>query len=184
MASARQEVVMSKGKAIGARSKAACEQSELEKKMPQSTLELLRRHAERFRRAIEACDRSLLPIGFQEFPVGAGDANLLLGNYLTEQGLGDFEYVVGEAGNREEDPETYTTHSWIRQGCIDIDIIADQFVTSEESVVVTEDSSWHSGFRKGVPGVADYRIYDEPFRSELEAAYRQILAVLKTFPAP
>jgi hypothetical protein len=40
--------------------------------------------ATRFRNAIEACDPAGLPIGMQNFPLGAcGDAALLLAKYLV-----------------------------------------------------------------------------------------------------
>ncbi len=109
--------------------------------LPQTSLQTLRRHAERFRWAIEACERSLLPVTFERFPRGScGDANLLLGNYLTEQGLGDFEYILGERGSKAADPSTWTSHAWIRQGRTIIDITADQFTEVTESVIVVDGS--------------------------------------------
>src|SRR5438874_2120009 len=68
----------------------------------------------------------------------AGTLTLLLGNYLTEQGMGDFEYIAGERGNKAADPPTWMSHAWIRQGRIVIDITADQFPEVAESVIITE----------------------------------------------
>jgi hypothetical protein len=104
----------------------------------------------------------------------------LLGNYLTEQGLGDFEYVTGERGNTAANPPTWTSHGWIRQGRTVIDITADQFSEVAESVIVADSSPWHRTFIERVLHSADYRVYDEYTRSVLGAAYRQIIAVIET----
>ena len=51
-------------------------------------LDLLRERATNFRDAIERCERSSLPITFENFPCGScGDVTLLLGTFLSEQGL-------------------------------------------------------------------------------------------------
>jgi hypothetical protein len=143
-----------------------------------TALETLRRQAERFRRAIGLCDRSLLPVTFQSFPRGScGDANLLLGTYLTKHGLGDFEYVIGERGSKAD--STWASHAWIRQGNTIIDITADQFPEMIEPIVVSNDSSWHDTFTQNVEHAADYRVYDGYTRSVLDNAYRSIVAKIE-----
>ena len=137
-------------------------------------LDEIRRTASRFRKAIEACDRSMLPISFEEFPRGScGDVTPLLGTYLIEHGFGPFDYVLGERGS------SGCTHAWLRRGQLDVDITADQFADAPGSVIVCVESPWHRMFRQRIEHVADFRIYDEHAVSSLEAAYGLIVDSLE-----
>jgi len=129
--------------------------------------------ASRFRKAIEACDRSMLPISFEEFPLGScGDVTPLLGTYLIEHGFGTFDYILGERG------ESGHTHAWLRRGQLDVDITADQFADAPKVVIVCVDSAWHRTFRQHAKHIADFRIYDEDTVSMLGTAYKLIAAKL------
>lgn len=130
--------------------------------------------ASRFRMAIEACDRSILPISFEEFPRGScGDVTPLLGTYLIEHGFGPFDYVLGERGGSRY------THAWLRQGQLVVDITADQFADAPGPIIVRVDSPWNRTFRQCVVHVADFRIFDENSVSSLKSAYKLIEDRLK-----
>lgn len=134
----------------------------------------VRRVASLFRMAIEACDRSMLPISFEEFPRGScGDATPLLGTYLIEHGFGPFDYVLGERGS------SGYTHAWLRQGQLVVDISADQFADAPEAIIVCVNSPWHQTFQQQVKHVADFRIYDEYTTASLASAYELIEERLK-----
>ena len=110
--------------------------------------------AVRFRTAIEKCDPSRLPIGFQKFPRGnCGDAALLLGTFLKET----FTYVVGERGKKGR---TWRSHAWLEADGVIVDITADQFPEIAEPVIVTMHSVWHKKFRQERRHEADYHVYE------------------------
>ena len=72
-----------------------------------------------FRRALEKC---YVSIGgeFMEFPSYAcGPTSELLGVYLKDKGLGNFEYYYAEVSGGN--------HAWLQKGNIVVDITADQF---------------------------------------------------------
>lgn len=140
----------------------------------------LRVESLRFRKAIERFDQSTLPITFMNFPKGScGDAVLLLGTYLIENGYGQFNYALGSRGDAREG--TLQSHVWLERGQLVIDITADQFPEIDESVIVTVCSEWHCGFMKEILNIADYRIYDSHTRAELGNVYRKILISLKEY---
>jgi hypothetical protein len=93
----------------------------------------LRELAGAFRSAIVGMDRERLPATFREFPRGAcGDAALLLGTFLKEQGEGSFQYVCGWR-------EGYS-HAWLEADGIIIDITADSFPDRSDALIVTRRS--------------------------------------------
>ncbi|MDQ5827717.1 MAG: hypothetical protein M3441_26545 [Chloroflexota bacterium] len=142
--------------------------------MSDTEIEAITLRARQFRAALEACDRSLLPISFQEFPRGScGDAALLLGRYLQDCGLGPFNYVCGSI--REEGGRDFHSHAWLQRGDIIVDITADQFDEISEPVIVTRDHSWHDRFDGKVRNIADYKIYDANTKSVLSAVYRNVV---------
>ncbi len=99
---------------------------------------------------------------------------LLLGTYLTEQGLGVFEYVYGQRGRCDTEPSTWQSHAWLCQGPLIVDITADQFPEVPEPVIVTNASAWHGAFEQEARHVADFRVFDDETRATLGAAYRLI----------
>jgi len=136
--------------------------------------EAVRDAAERFRKAIEETDETRLPIALQEFPLGsAGDATPLLGTFLIESGLGKFDYVSGQRGGDRK--HRWTTHAWLQQGPLIVDITADQYRDCDEPVIVSRNSVWHEQFNGEKEHIADYRIYDDYTERTLGKAYRTIV---------
>lgn len=116
-------------------------------------LSRLQDHAVRFRCAIESCDKSSLPVTFEHFPRGAcGDATLLLAKFLEESGLGQFNYVLGDRNG--------SSHAWLENGDVVVDITADQFPDMPHPVVAAYKSKWHAAFCGEVQNVANFDIYD------------------------
>lgn len=94
----------------------------------------VRRAAHRFRKALQ--HGGLRSVGFARFPLGAcGDASELLGQYLTDSGLGEWTYVSGMRGG--------STHAWIERDGVVVDITADQFADVASPCIVTRASQWH-----------------------------------------
>jgi hypothetical protein len=122
----------------------------------------------KFRRAIENCNKSILPKSFHSFPKGSCcDASIILAHYLKEKGFGDFDYVSGIRMEK--------LHGWLRQKEIIIDITADQFADNDEKVIVTLNPKWHDEFKAEKLHAADLNIYDENSRITLLHAYNEIL---------
>jgi hypothetical protein len=122
----------------------------------------------RFRRAIEKCDKNLLPASFHSFPTGScGDASIILAHYLKEKGFGKFDYILGERMGK--------SHGWLKQNEIIIDITADQFVDNNESVIVTINSEWHKDFKGEKQHTVDLSTYDEKRSNKLISAYNEII---------
>ena len=134
--------------------------------------EHLTRLATRFRDAIVAMDRRDLPT-MEQFPAGAcGDAAPLLGQFLLDQGEGEWTYVSGER-------EGAWSHAWIEQDGWIVDITADQFPDMDQPVIVTLDRSWHAQFG---PLDADHPAlidtYDKRTKATLGAMYEAALGKL------
>jgi hypothetical protein len=129
--------------------------------------------AERFRRAIEVCERSRLPVTFKEFPRGScGDVSPILGTYLKESGFGSFDYVQGSRADLERPGAESCSYAWLSQGDIVVDITADQFPDAPAPIIVTRDSDWHRGFSGKIQHEVDYRVYGDGFaRRNLESAH-------------
>lgn len=127
-----------------------------------------------FRLAIEHTNRDRLPITFQKFPRGScGDAALLLGAFLSDQGETGFKYVLGERNHGE----SWHSHAWIERKDIIVDITADQFPEISQAVIVTYSSVWHRQFaieEHNMPS-ADYRDYDSYTVAVLGSAFRTIM---------
>ncbi len=109
----------------------------------------------------------------QDFPWGScGDATPLLGAYLVEHGFGSFSYALGS-----RHPNGHHSHAWLEADGVIVDITADQFPEVDQKVIATRQSAWHAAFeRDEEPHPAHYRVYDRRAASELERAYRVILA--------
>lgn len=117
-------------------------------------------HCVVFRNAIEMTDKKSLPISLQEFPHGScGDAVLLLGHYLSKQGFGKFDYMLGDLDY--EIGGYYPSHSWLQQKKLIVDITADQFDDFSDPVFVETHSPWHERFNGKVEHVADFFCFEE-----------------------
>jgi hypothetical protein len=132
--------------------------------------ERVREAAGRFRAAVVTQKYKMSLITFEQFPLGAcGDACLLLGRFLQDVGLGDWEYVYGWNGDR--------SHAWLQSGKVIVDITADQFPGVTDLVIVTEDSGWHNQFKEASREPVDYT-FCPCVNPDLETAYRQIIQAI------
>jgi hypothetical protein len=134
----------------------------------------IRTGATRLRRAIIATRGAGL-ISFEYFTAGGcGDASIFLGQYLSDDGFGDWEYVKGDRGSDQH------THAWIEREGILVDITSNQFEGVSAEIVVTRDPSWHSQFVEDFrhPARIDYYHQDDRDRIGLDRAYRIITAAI------
>ncbi len=134
--------------------------------------------ATNFRNAIEAISPSL-GISFDSFPRGScGDAAPMLGTYLIEQGLGEFQYMQGNYGSEAE--ENWSSHAWLQSGEIVVDITADQFPDVSDPVIVQEGSEWHACLDGEEQNLGDYRVYDSYTVANLGRLYGKIVAEINS----
>ena len=118
----------------------------------------IRALAERMRRALESVPMDARPPSMSAFPRGAcGDASLLLGAYLADNGYPGFLYVCGERGKKEDG--SWTSHAWLSKGGLIVDITADQFRECFDSIVVGEASRFHKSFDIEATDLADFRAW-------------------------
>ncbi|WCL50819.1 hypothetical protein [Leptospira sp. GIMC2001] len=109
-----------------------------------------------FRSAIEKI-RKNLSVSFINFPRGScGYATILLGTYLLENNLGQFFYTLGDYHSSNNE---WSSHAWLQQGELIVDITADQFEEIEQKVIVTKDSTWHQNLKGKRQELADLNIY-------------------------
>jgi hypothetical protein len=134
----------------------------------------IRAAAMAFHQAITECPNSGL-ISLRDFPTGScGDASPLLGQFLREQGYGEWVYV---SGCRKGDDHS---HAWLEQDGWILDITADQFTEVDEPVVLTQDKRWHRQFlyrpmQRTLASVE--KMYDAYTTQNLTEAYRKIMEV-------
>ena len=103
---------------------------------PDSCVNSVRDVARRFRAAFE--QGSLRLHSLRNFPKGScGDASEMLGQYLSDSGLGRWSYCFGI------EPDSFATHAWVERNRLIVDITADQFADISERVIVTTDRTWH-----------------------------------------
>ena len=109
--------------------------------------EAVRDAATRFRAALEQGDLRLRSLA--DSPKGScGDASELLGQYLSDSGLGAWSY-------REGALDPFLTHAWVERDGLIVDITADQFADMSEPVLLTTDRTWHDArFPSGLSGRA------------------------------
>jgi hypothetical protein len=113
----------------------------------------------RMRGAIEALVPQDLPKELAGFPKHTcGDASLLLGAYLKDQGHEDFRLISAE---RFSSPthKAIRSHAWLARAGLIVDITADQFAEGLPKVIVTEQSPWHEAFETERPASSDFRDY-------------------------
>lgn len=115
--------------------------------MISSSLQEIEFNAQQFRKAMDMAHKAgKLPESMKDFPRGCcGDTAHLLGTYLEEKGFGEYIYVCGEKGSKEDD--TWTSHAWIMQEELIIDITKSQFTDAPEGITVSSNSEWHNTFK-------------------------------------
>lgn len=122
------------------------------------------------RSAIEALPREKLPVTMSAFPSGScGDVSLLLGRYLKDSDIADFEYVTGDRGSHDDN--TWTSHAWLVRGSLIVDITADQFADAPGKIIVSEDSAWHRTFETERGQPSDFRVWSGPGIYHLHTVY-------------
>ena len=139
-------------------------------------IENIKKAACEFRQSIEVCGASL-GAAFEHFPSGCcGDATPLLGTYLIERGLGEFQYMLGYYKYSSNDS---CSHAWLQSDSLIIDITADQFSDISEKVIVARKSKWHELLKGAPQNLADYRIYDSNTVATLSVMYQEIVKNIK-----
>jgi hypothetical protein len=120
------------------------------------------------------CPRDDLPT-LRSFPRGScGDASILLGEYLHQQGCGVWDYVGGE-----RDCNLHS-HAWLEQNGLIVDITAGQFDDVDEAIIVTMDRKWHRQFIYPEPRHPVLMSkYDPRTRKKLSQIYARIMAKLE-----
>lgn len=122
-----------------------------------------------YRAAIDRTRHELARVSpdFRHFPRGScSSACFLLGRWLTENGHRDFDYVSLRDGT--------SSHVWLQNADLVVDITGDQFGPSVPSVFVG-DKKEHplaTKFQEVSVTSADYAVYDPSTRSRLDALYR------------
>jgi hypothetical protein len=138
---------------------------------------LVEQVATRMRVALEAVPLSELPISMSSFPAGScGDVCLLLGAYLADNGLREFEYVSGDRGSKADN--TWTSHAWLASGDLIVDITADQFPDGPSKVIVVHGSEWHQQFEVDRVSPFDFRVWQGPGTYHLHSMYARLRAAL------
>ena len=140
-------------------------------------LEIIRKIATDFRRAIESIPPEDRPIGFESFPIGSrGDSSLMLGTYLSEFGQGPFAYVNAWRGQLDAE---WSSHAWLSQNGIIVDITADGLDPTQPQIIVGAMTDFHRSFkidRDHCYSHADVNALDGPTMSDLKRFYAKLKA--------
>lgn len=127
------------------------------------------------RRALEVVDPSKLAwdvaVDFREFPRGAcGSSSIVLGQFLSEHGLGDFMYMNG----RRSSDERVNCHTWLQQGSLIVDITGDQF-PDRPRIFVGRADPWFAEFEDTDPHVASTAMWGPSWVGPLSGLYAEFL---------
>ncbi|MFD8077385.1 hypothetical protein ACFV3E_32595 [Streptomyces sp. NPDC059718] len=126
-----------------------------------------------FRQAIVDCPDPGL-VSLERFPYGScGDASILLGQYLYENGQGVWTYVSAW--------ENRASHAWIEKNGLRVDITADQFDGVDAPVIIASGGGWHDRFTVD-PTASHGALIDvrEDFaRHEMREAYRRLTGTIR-----
>lgn len=124
-------------------------------------------YCQKFRKAIETCNKNKLSVAFLAFPRGScGDSSLLLARFLKEEGLGEFDYICGSRDSE--------THAWLKQGDTIIDITSDQFSDGLGRIYIGSKNAFHSSFEVNRLSSA-HEEYDEDAMKALNDNYEEIM---------
>ncbi|WP_431962975.1 hypothetical protein [Actinacidiphila sp. bgisy160] len=126
-----------------------------------------------FRQAILDCPDPGL-VSLERFPHGScGDASILLGQYLYENGQGVWTYVSAW--------ENRASHAWIEKNGLRVDITADQFDGVDAAVIIASGGGWHDRFT--VDPTASHGalidVREDYARHELRDAYGRLTAFIR-----
>ena len=143
----------------------------------ETDLATIRSIAQRMRFALETLPFRNRFLTLEPFPKACcGDASLLLGAYLVDQGHTGFRYICGERG--EMHGGTWTSHAWLANGPLIVDITADQFPDGPGAVIVSRRSLWHAQFEVEYGAESEFRRYSGPGVIHLHQAYAALTATL------
>lgn len=122
-----------------------------------------------FRKSLEMMDISEFPNStfFRNFPRGCCvDTSNLLAKYLSEHGIKTEHYWgINTSGQ---------SHAWLETMDWIIDITADQFEQIEDTVMITNNRSWHSQFKNQKSTNADFETFNTYNKERLFAIYKNI----------
>lgn len=139
--------------------------------------EYIEKLATKMRSAIEALPHKALPPPMSSFPAGScGDASLLLGAYFKDSGVSGFEYICGDRGSQQDN--TWTSHAWLTNGTLIVDITADQFEDAPGKIIVAEHSLWHATFATEKGQNSDFRAWSGPGTYHLHTIYQLLRSAL------
>lgn len=128
----------------------------------------------RFHNGVVAVPMEFRAKHMKRYPVGScGDASLLLGAYLVDQGVEGFLYICGKYGEHNG-----LTHAWLQRGNCVVDITASQFLDAPSPIVVASPSPWHSRFTPDQPTESDFRRCGANVVGQLDAMYGCVLEKL------
>ncbi len=101
----------------------------------------------------------------------------MLGAYLSDSGLGAFDYIVAARGGKGNIP--WTSHSWLERGNLVVDITADQFSDGPSEIIVSESSEWHGQFSISERLLGDFRKWPPKANDYLPGLYFSLLTILQ-----
>lgn len=129
------------------------------------------------RNVLETLPQEWIPEPMATFPRGScGDASLLLGSYLADCGYFGFEYIAGERGFQRNN--TWTSHAWLAQKSIIVDITADQFSDAPSAVVICNSSIWHQQLEIITRSPSDFRLWTGQGTNHLHILYNKIKTLI------
>lgn len=113
-------------------------------------MERIEKECVRFRNAIAVCKDKLQTPTMKYFPRGScGTTCRLLAYYLDTIGLGEFEYVCGNLNtcNSQYHIWNASSHAWLEQEGIAVDITGTQFHFITNDVNIVEASAYKAMFK-------------------------------------
>lgn len=126
--------------------------------------------AHQMERSLRELPQEIVPCVLVDFPHGCcGDASLLMGALLEDNGFTGFCYVCGERGSMGDN--SWSSHGWLRKDDLIIDLTAGQFSDAPSGVVVTSSSRWHQTFEIESEEPADFRVWSGPGTLHLHRVY-------------
>lgn len=122
-----------------------------------------------FRNRLDRADKTLLPVQFRNFPVGACEpTSILLAQFLADRGHPGFRVIAAPYITNDQ-PELWYSHVWIGRGDLLVDITADQFNMDFAPVIVEPHSDWHARHETVEVSVGDFAPEQ---RAELNRVYK------------
>ena len=133
-------------------------------------IERIDKLAHQMEAALRALPEEVVPAVWKDYPRGCcGDASLLMGALLEDQGFEGFRYVCGERGSLDDN--SWSSHGWLRKNDLIIDLTAGQFSDAPSEVVVARLSRWHQTFEIESEEPADFRVWSGPGTVHLHRVY-------------